>query len=106
MALTSICIAKGQSIYMALVLLIDKITEALDNGDLDTSKAFDTVNHDILLLKLIMNGVQDIALEWFRDHLANRSQYVALQSMKSTKEKYNVWGITRINSLSFIYFWS
>ena len=45
---------KGKSTYMALILLIDKITEALDKGDcvvgiyLDFSKAFDTVNHDIL----------------------------------------------------------
>ena len=53
---------------------------------LDFSKAFDTVNHDILLQKLSMYGVQDIALEWFRDYLANRSQYVTYNSMKSTKE--------------------
>ena len=52
----------------------------------DFSKAFDTVNHDILLQKLSMYGVQDIALEWFRDYLANRSQYVTYNSMKSTKE--------------------
>ena len=77
---------------MALMMLIDKITEALDNGDcvvgiyIDFSKAFDTVNHDILLQKLSMYGVQEIALEWFRDYLANRSQYVTYNSMKSTKE--------------------
>ena len=83
---------KGKSTYMALMLLIDKITETLDNGDclvgiyLDFSKAFDTVNHYILLQKLSMYGVQDIALEWFRDFLANRSQYVTYNYMKSTKE--------------------
>ena len=46
---------KGKSTHMALIRLIDKITEALDQGDivigifLDFSKAFDTVDHDILL---------------------------------------------------------
>ena len=77
---------------MALMLLIDKITEALDKDDcvvgiyLDFSKAFDTVNHDILLQKLSMYGVQDIPLQWFRDYLENRSQYVTYNSIKSTKE--------------------
>ena len=33
-----------------------------------------------------MYGVQDIALEWFRDYLASRSQYVTYNSMKSTKD--------------------
>ena len=43
---------------MAVLTLVDKISEALNNGDyvigvfLDFSKAFDTVDHDILLKKL------------------------------------------------------
>ena len=67
---------------MALLLLMDRITEALDKGDcvigiyLGFSKAFDTVNHEILLEKLSIYGIQYIALEWFRDYLTNRSQYV------------------------------
>ena len=83
---------KGKSTYMASMLLIDEIKEVLNNGDcvvgiyLDFSKAFDTVNHGMLPRKLSMCGVQDIALEWFRDYLANRSQYVTYNSMKSTTE--------------------
>ena len=46
---------KNHSSYMALMLLIDKLTKAPENGYyiitlfLDFSKAFDTVNHYILL---------------------------------------------------------
>ena len=77
---------------MALILLIDRITEALHKGDcvvsiyLDFSEAFDTVNHEILLQKLSTYGIQDIALEWFRDYLTNRSQCVTYNFKKSAKE--------------------
>ena len=48
---------KGKSTYMAMVMLVEKISEALDRGEcvigviLDFSKAFDTVDHKILLQK-------------------------------------------------------
>ena len=84
---------RGKSTYMALLLLVDKITEALDKGEcvvgifLDFSKTFDTVNHDILLQKLSLYGIQDIALTWFKDYLHNRTQYVTYNSIKSIKQK-------------------
>ena len=84
---------KGKSTSMASVTLIDKVTEALDKGEciigvfLDFSKAFDTVDHDILLQKLTLYGIQDIMLKWFKDYLSNRVQYVTYNGMKSMREK-------------------
>ena len=78
---------------MALLLLVDKITEALDKGEcvvgifLYFSKVFDTVNHDILLQKLSLYGIQDIALTRFKGYLHNRTQYVTYDSIKSVKQR-------------------
>ena len=84
---------KGKSTHMALITLIDKISEALDQGELvigiflDFSKAFDTVDHGILLKKLELYGVKDTALKWFDSYLTNRLQYVTYNNIKSDKEK-------------------
>ena len=80
---------------MALIVLIDKISEALENGDcvigifLDFSKAFDTVDHSILLQKLSFYGIQGVTLSWFENYLSNRKQYVTYNGIKSKTEKVN-----------------
>ena len=75
---------------MALITLVDKITEALDKGDnvigvfLDFSKAFDTVDHSILLEKMFTYGIRDVALQWFKDYLTGRVQFVTYNGFKSS----------------------
>ena len=72
------------STYMALLNIIDSISAEMDNKKysigivLDLSKAFDIIDHNIVLKKLDMYGVRCIALCWLRDYLSFRTQCVSL----------------------------
>ena len=50
---------------------------------LDLSKAFDTIDHNILLDKLKYYGLDDTAIKLFRSYLTNRYQYVQMENAKS-----------------------
>ena len=69
--------------------LVDKINNAVEKNEttigvyLDLSKAFDTIDHDILLHKLDYYGFRGIVLDWFRDYLSNITQYVSYNNNKS-----------------------
>ena len=80
---------KDHSTEFASLELVDKVTQDLDQGKipialfLDLSKAFDTLDHDILLYKLNYYGIRDMSLNWFSSYLTQRQQYVEINGEKS-----------------------
>ena len=80
---------KGHSTNHALIEITEKIRKALDSRKfacgifVDLQKAFDTVNHEILLEKLEHYGIRNISNSWFRSYLNNRKQLVSLNGVES-----------------------
>ena len=67
---------KKYSTKLSVVNLSNALLKSIDEGKLtigvfiDFQKAFDTINHDILISKLSHYGIRGIALQWFADYLS------------------------------------
>ena len=80
----------GHSTEHALLELIDQICDSFNDKNyflgifVDLSKAFDTVDHSILLKKLEHYGIKGRNLSWFQSYLSNRKQYIEYKQENKT----------------------
>ena len=79
----------NRSTSSALLELVEDITPALDENKftvgviIDLRKAFDTIDHTLLLKKLENYGMRGVVNKWLCSYLSNRKQYVEIDKASS-----------------------
>ena len=75
---------KGRSTSDAVLQFLSDSYDCLEKREhlvsvcLDLSKAFDTIDHELLFRKLSWIGVRGVALDWFKSYMSGRTQCVSI----------------------------
>ena len=100
---------KGFSTSRSIADLTDDLFSSINDGltslavFVDLRKAFDTVNHDILLAKLQLYGIRGINLQWCRNYLSNRKQVTLANGVISSRRNI-VCGVPQGSVLGPLFF--
>ena len=93
----------------ALINTTENIRKALDDGNIDCGvivdfqKAFDTVDHQILLAKLNHYGIRGVSNDWFKSYLSNHNQHVSINGYESGLAAIN-WSVPQGSVLGPVLF--
>ena len=83
---------QGHSTESLLIEFVDSVKHEVDQGHvplgifIDLSKAFDTLDHEILIKKLEFYGFNRYALKWFKSYFFNRKQFTMVNKESSKLE--------------------
>ena len=93
----------------ALINITENVRKALDDGNIgcgvfeDLQKAFDTVDHKILLAKLNHYGIHGVSNDWFKSYLSNCNHYVSIIGYESGLAALNC-GVPQVSVLGPLLF--
>ena len=100
----------GHSTDHAVAQLVDQIYEAFEKNEytlglfIDLSKAFDTVDHSVLLRKLELYGITDRNYAWIKSNLSNHLQYIQVDENCRTEYCVVKCGVPQVSILGPLLF--